>query len=470
MSPSLVVVLRLYDTLSGEVRDLPARDPGRLSMYVCGPTVYGLPHLGHGRFTLVWDVARRWFTFRGLDVRYVSNITDIDDKIITLAQRDDTTEAAVAAHYEAEWWSAMAAIGVARPDEVPHATHYVAEMVQLIESLLALDVAYTLSDGVYFDVSRVPDYGRLSGQALESLRAGARVEASVEKRSPLDFALWKFAKPGEPTWTASFGDGRPGWHTECVVMSLGLLGEGFDLHCGGLDLTFPHHENERAQAIAAGHEFAQHWGHNGFVMVDDQKMSKSLGNFTSLTDLLSRTDPRAYRLLVLRSHYRSPIEVSATTIADAERGLARLDALARRFDLPGFGGERLLRSSDVELVGAGASVLDAVGTFLDEDLNTPAAVAALFEALSGANSAGDQGDDDTARELALAVAVVFGALGLGLRSDADDLDDVDRALISARDQARRARDWAEADRLRVELETRGWIVEDSAEGTRVRRR
>src|ERR1035437_616248 len=227
-------------------------------MYVCGPTVYDLPHLGHGRFTLVWDVARRWFTFRGLDVRYVSNITDIDDNIINRAQREGTSETEVSATYENEWWKAMSAIGVARPDDIPHATQYVPEMVTLIESFLAQDIAYVISDGVYFDTSRVPDYGLLAGQPLDTLRAGARIDANDEKRSVWDFAVWKFAKPGEPVWSASFGDGRPGWHTECVVMSLALLGDGSDLHCGGLDLKFPHHENERAQAAAADRPLPRH--------------------------------------------------------------------------------------------------------------------------------------------------------------------------------------------------------------------
>ena len=227
-------MLRLYDTARGEVLDLDPRDARRLSMYVCGPTVYDLPHLGHGRYTLVWDVARRWFSFRGLEVRFVSNITDIDDNIINRALREGSSEAEVARRFEDEWWRAMTALGVARPDDTPHATQFVASMVDLIASFLRDDIAYTISDGVYFDTSRVSDYGLLAGQSLDSLRAGARVEASEEKRSPLDFALWKFAKAGEPSWPAPFGDGRPGWHTECVVMSLGLLGDGFDLHSGVL--------------------------------------------------------------------------------------------------------------------------------------------------------------------------------------------------------------------------------------------
>jgi cysteinyl-tRNA synthetase len=437
-------------------------------MYVCGPTVYDLPHLGHGRFTLVWDVARRWFTFRGLTVRYVSNITDIDDNIISRALREGTSEPEVAATYEDQWWEAMSAIGVARPDDVPHATQFVSEMVELIEGFLSEDVGYVIGDGVYFDTSRVPDYGLLAGQPLDTLRAGARVEANDEKRSPLDFALWKFAKPGEPSWPAPFGDGRPGWHTECVVMSLGLLGDGFDLHCGGLDLKFPHHENERAQAAAAHRVFAQHWGHNGWVMVGDQKMSKSLGNFTSLTDLLARTDARAYRLLVIRSHYRSPIEVSPATIADAERALARLDSLARRFDLPELAGEALVKGSDHVFSGEAARLVERVGAALDDDLNTPLAVAELFDAVSTANALDDEGDH-AGVELAMAVAVLFAALGLSVVSAVHDADEEIRALVSARDQARSQGKWSEADRLRDELVARGWVVEDSSAGTRIRR-
>jgi cysteinyl-tRNA synthetase len=242
-------------------------------MYVCGPTVYGLPHLGHGRYTLIWDVARRWFSFRGYEVDFVSNVTDIDDKIIARANDENRAETEVAAECETQWWDAMDALGVLRPSEDPHATDYVAAMVELIGDFIAKDVGYAISDGIYFDVSSVSDYGLLAGQPLASLRAGARIEANDEKRSPLDFALWKFAKPGEPSWPAPFGDGRPGWHTECVVMSLDLLGEGFDLHVGGFDLKFPHHENERAQAVAAGRDFAHHWSHSGWVMVGEEKMS-----------------------------------------------------------------------------------------------------------------------------------------------------------------------------------------------------
>jgi cysteinyl-tRNA synthetase len=462
-------VLRLYDSVDGEVRDLTLRDPGRLSMYVCGPTVDNLPHLGHGRFTLVWDVARRWFTFRGLDVNYVSNITDIDDKIIARAALEDRTTTEVAVAYEGLWWEAMDHLGVARPDEAPHATQYVTQMIELISSFLADDIAYIISDGVYLDVSRVSDYGLLAGQPLDSLRAGDRIDAVDEKRSPLDFALWKNAKPGEPSWTAPFGDGRPGWHTECVVMSLGLLGDDFDLHCGGLDLKFPHHENERAQAVAAGRRFSRHWSHNGMVMVGGEKMSKSLNNFTSLTNLAESSDPRAYRLLVLRSHYRSPIEVTTATIADAERALARLDALARRFELPALAGDTLEVASDHRFVGDGAALLEEVGAVLDDDLRTPLAVALLFDALGAANTAADAGDVESAQSLANAVNALFGALGLTLHSQDDDVDAHSADLVTRRDAARDAKDWTEADRLRNELVTLGWVVEDSPSGTQIRR-
>ena len=461
-------MIRLYDTARGEVRDFTLRTPGRVSMYVCGPTVDNLPHLGHGRFTLVWDIARRWFTFQGLVVHYVSNITDVDDKIIARAKDEGRSEIDVVKEYESEWWDAMARLGVKDPDDAPHATDYVADMVELIASFLERDVAYQTSDGVYFDVSAVADYGLLAGQPLESLRAGARVEANDEKRSPLDFALWKNAKPGEPRWPSPFGEGRPGWHTECVVMSLDLLGEGFDLHCGGLDLKFPHHENERAQAEAAMKPFARHWGHNGWVMVNGVKMSTSLNNFTSLTDLLARTDPRAYRLLVLRSHYRSPIEVTVDTIADAERALARLDTLARRFDLP------VLAGNDFELASAhvwaeeSLELYERVVALMNDDLNTPLAVAELFEAVSAANTAADEGHEGSARRLAKSVNVLFGALGLALLAGSHQVDETSEALVAERDAARAQRNWAEADRLRDELVARGWIVEDGPAGTVIR--
>jgi cysteinyl-tRNA synthetase len=271
-------MLRFYDTAQGQIVDFEPRDQGMVSMYVCGPTVYGPPHIGHGRSTLVYDVLRRYLTWRGFDVRHASNITDIDDKIINLANAEHRPWQEIAEEYEAQWWSAMDALGVERPTSTPHATQFVDQMIELIAELIASGHAYETSDGVYLESSTIPDYGLLTHQSLEDLRAGSRVEVVEDKRSHLDFALWKRAKPNEPSWTSPFGAGRPGWHTECVVMSLDLLGEGFDIHGGGLDLVFPHHENERAQAEAVGRRFASHWIHHGFVTADGEKMSKSLGN------------------------------------------------------------------------------------------------------------------------------------------------------------------------------------------------
>jgi cysteinyl-tRNA synthetase len=465
-------MLHLHDTATGTVRPFELRTPGEVSMYICGPTVYDLPHIGHGRFTLTFDVLRRYELFNGLAVRYVSNITDVDDNIIKRARAEGRTETEVAQEYEARWWEAMDLLGVLRPNDTPHATAYIDQMVALVSDLTRRGIAYETSDGVYLNVEQVPGYGLLARQPLESLLSGARVEATEEKRSPLDFVLWKKAKSGEPAWDSPWGPGRPGWHTECVVMSLDLLGDGFDLHGGGRDLAFPHHENERAQAVAEGRPFARHWVHNGWVEVDGTKMSKSLGNFTSLTDLLARSDGRAYRLLVLRAHYRSPIEVTEGTVADAKKGLARLDTLARRFSV----GSLLSETPDgyvVEGVApadkADAAALAAFRSRMDDDLDTPGALAGIFDLVTAAHTTADAGDQVEGTRLARSAAVLAAALGLSLRGDADVIDDETARLVAERDAARSAKDFARADALRDELATMGWTVEDTPAGTAVRR-
>jgi len=460
-------VLRLHDTATRETRPLSLRDEGRVSMYVCGPTVYDVPHIGHGRFVLVFDVLRRYLEFLGLEVRYVSNVTDIDDKIIARANDEGRPPEAVAQQYEAVWWEAVDALGVKRPSETPHATAYVAAMVALVADLVERGAAYDTADGVYLSVAAVDGYGLLAHQSLGSLLSGARVEPGEQKRSPADFALWKKAKAGEPAWPSPWGPGRPGWHTECVVMSLDLLGEGFDVHGGGIDLAFPHHENERAQAVALGRHFARHWVHNGFVEVGGEKMSKSLGNFTSLTDLLERTDGRAYRLLVLRSHYRSPVEVTPRTIADAEEALARLDALARRFGLPTGDPGTDLAAARAE--GVDADALDRFLSAMDDDLDTPGAMAGVFELVRRANATADAGDEAEGRLLARSAQVLAGALGLAMAPRDSEVDEESAALVARRDAARAAKDWALADELRAALAGRGWVVEDGPEGTRLHR-
>ncbi len=464
-------MLRLHDTATGTVRPLELRSEGEVSMYVCGPTVYDLPHIGHGRYNLVFDVLRRYLLFCGLAVHYVSNITDVDDNIIRRANEQGRTEPEVAAEFEARWWEAMDALDVLRPDDTPHATGYISDMVGLVADLLDRGVAYETSDGVYLSVDQVPGYGLLARQSLDSLRAGARVEENEEKRSPLDFALWKKAKEGEPAWEAPWGAGRPGWHTECVVMSLDLLGDGFDLHGGGQDLAFPHHENERAQAVAEGRPFARHWVHNGWVEVEGTKMSKSLGNFTSLTELLARSDGRAYRLLVLRAHYRSPIEVTAGTIADAEKALERLDTMARRFGI----GDLLARTDGGYVVeardGADADP-DALAIFqarMDDDMDTPGALAGIFELVSAAHSSADAGDEERGLRSARTAALLAAALGLPLHGASAEVDEAAATLVTQRDEARRSRDFARADAIRDELVALGWTVEDTPSGTAIRR-
>ena len=425
-------------------------------MYVCGPTVYEVPHLGHGRFSLVFDVLRRYLLWSGFDVRYVSNITDIDDNIIRRANSEGRSCDEVVAQYEAIWWEVMDRLGVMRPTVDPHATAYVEAMVEFVAQLIAKGAAYELSDGVYFATEAVADYGVLARQSLDSLRSGARVEVDLTKRSPLDFALWKLAKEGEPSWPSPWGPGRPGWHTECVVMSADLLGTTFDIHGGGQDLRFPHHENERAQACATGWGFARHWVHNGFVEVDGEKMSKSLGNFRTLVDLLETTDPRAYRLLVLRAHYRSPIEVTRETTTDAEKALERLDSFARRV-------------RDLGAVDADAELLASFRAAMDADLDTPAAMALVFDAVRRANAALDRDDLHAAAPLAAAVRTMLAAVGLGVNDEIGQVDPESAELVRQRDSARASKDWVEADRLRDELVARGWIVSDTAAGTVVHR-
>ena len=451
-------MFRLYDTATREVRALAMREPGTVSIYLCGPTVYGPPHLGHGRATLVYDVLRRYLEWSGIRVRLVSNITDIEDKIIERAAREGRPWQDITTKCEAVWFDAMGKLGVARPTDVPHATEYVDEMVAMIGELIAAEKAYVTDDGVYLSVAAVPDYGLLVNQSLDDMLAGGgdrEVLGAENKRHPADFALWKFTKPGEPSWSSPWGDGRPGWHTECVVMSLGLLGEGFDLHCGGMDLKFPHHENERAQAVALGKRFANHWMHNGFVVdAEGEKMSKSLGNVDNLLDLMEQYDPRAYRMLLLQSHYRGPVTVGQDNIDAAVKALAGLDAFAAR-------------SSSLPAAEPDADVLAKFRERMDDDLDTPAAMAVLFDTVRRANVALDAGAPEAA-SLAAAAREICGAVGLELKAAADVPADV-LGKAAALDAARAARDFATADALRAELQADGWTVETTKDGTKLRR-
>jgi cysteinyl-tRNA synthetase len=452
-------VLNLYDTATQSVKPLALRQPGSVSIYLCGPTVYGPPHLGHGRATLVYDILRRYLTWTGLSVRLVSNITDIDDKIIERANTEGRPWADITHKCESVWFEAMGKLGVIRPTDVPHATEYVQSMVDMINTLVTADKAYVTDDGVYLSIASVPDYGLLAHQSLDDMLSGGgdrEVFGASNKRHPSDFALWKFSKPGEPSWSSPWGEGRPGWHSECVVMSLDLLGEGFDLHCGGADLRFPHHENERAQAVALGKTFANHWMHNGFVVdIEGEKMSKSLGNVLNLIDLLEKYDPRAYRMLLLQTHYRSPTRVGEENIDSCVSALAGLDSFAARTAAHSDG------TPD-------PTIVSQFTTAMDNDLDTTTVMALVFDSVRRANTAMDTGDTATVASVRAAVIEILSALGLEL-SLGDDIDADIVAKGAALDAARTAKDFATADALRDELQSLGYVVETSKDGTRIRR-
>ena len=437
------------------------REPGKLGIYLCGPTVYGPPHLGHGRATLVYDILRRYLEWSGVKVRLVSNITDIDDKIIDRANRENRDWTEITHKCEDVWFKAMGELDVLRPTDVPHATEYVEQMVAMIGNLMARNAAYTTDDGVYLDISSVPDYGLLAHQSLDDMLSGGgdrEVLGAAQKRHPADFALWKFSKPGEPSWPSPWGEGRPGWHSECVVMSLELLGEGFDLHCGGADLRFPHHENERAQAVALGKTFAQHWMHNGFVVdTEGEKMSKSLGNVTNLVDLVQHYDPRAYRMLLLQTHYRSPVKVGQDNIDAAVNSLAGLDGFAHR-----------MANTSLPTSVPDETVIAQFRSLMDNDLDSPSAMALIFDAVRRANIAAESGDAASAASLSGAVFEMCNALGLKLRAG-DDIDPTIVERANSLDAARKAKDFALADAIRNELQAAGYVVETTKDGTRVRR-
>ena len=454
-------MLRFTDSLTGDKLDFSPRYEGKASIYWCGPTVYDVPHLGHARSMLAFDILVRHLNWSGYEVNAVSNITDIDDKIINRANEEGVTEPEVAGRYEATFIELMDRLNVTHPDLRPRATEYVDHMVEVIGQLTKREMAYTTDSGVYFDVDRLEAYGALVGRSISDLRegAGTRVEVDEGKVDPLDFALWKAAKPGEPTWESPWGPGRPGWHIECVAMSLHLLGDGFDIHGGGDDLVFPHHENERAEALGCDRQFARCWIHNGMVQVDGEKMSKSLGNFTTLADLLDTWDPRALRLLVLQTHYRRTMEIASTTLDQSTAALARLDKFADR-----------MASADLPESEPDSDVVARFQDAMDDDLGSPQALAVVFDAVRDANRALDAEDESSAASLAAAVLKLTGVLGLqlgriGTPTNTVDTEDEIDALVDQRLAAKARKDFAEADRIRAELSARGVALEDTASAT-----
>ena len=462
-------MLHIYNSLTRRKQAFQPIEPGKVRMYVCGMTVYDYCHLGHARVLVVFDVIARHLRQSGYQLTYVRNITDIDDKIIQRAQENGEDYTALTERFIRAMHEDSEALGVLPPDHEPRATASMDAIIRMIGTLIERGHAYAASNGdVYYDVSSFPDYGQLSGEQPDALRAGARVDVDEAKDDPLDFVLWKAAKPGEPAWDSPWGSGRPGWHIECSAMSTCCLGEHFDIHGGGMDLKFPHHENEIAQSEGAtGHKFVNYWIHNGFVQVDEEKMSKSLGNFFTVRDVLTRYRPEEVRFFILGSHYRSPLNYAEDNLNKARSALARLYTALRGVDRSGG----TLLTEHAERFRAA----------MDDDFNTPEAVAVLFELANRLNRAREQ--SAPAADLAATLAALGGTLGL-LQEDPDayfqgghvhrggsgGLDDMAvQALIERRNAARHAKDWGESDRIRDLLKGQGVLLDDGPQGTVWRR-
>jgi len=461
-------MLKIYNDLTNQKETFQPLEAGKVRMYVCGMTVYDLCHLGHARVMVVFDVVYRYLQALGYEVTYIRNITDIDDKIIKRANENGEPFLALTERFIGAMHEDAAALGIQPPSLEPKATEHMGEILAMIGKLIDRGHAYRADNGdVYYDVRSFPEYGRLSGKSIDDLESGARVEPGEAKRDPLDFALWKAAKPDEPAWDSPWGKGRPGWHIECSAMSTKALGDTFDIHGGGADLTFPHHENEIAQSEAAtGHPFVKYWMHNGFVRINDEKMSKSLGNFFTVREILERYQAEAVRYFILTSQYRSPLNYDTEHLDNANAALTRFYTALR--GLP-----------EVDSAG-GEPFLERFHAAMQDDFNTPEALAVLFEMAREVNRL-READQAAAAALAAELKGLGAILGIlqdepehylrgGDAAAKDGLsDDAIEELIQARNQARAAKNWTEADRIREELQSAGIILEDTAGGTDWRR-
>ncbi|OYY92571.1 MAG: cysteine--tRNA ligase [Hydrogenophilales bacterium 28-61-23] len=464
-------MLVLHNSLTRKKEIFSPIVPGQVRMYVCGMTVYDYCHLGHARVLVVFDMMTRWLRGSGYQVTYVRNITDIDDKIIKRAQDNGEPYTALTDRFIAAMHEDGAALGVLPPDHEPRATEYVGNMLTMIQSLIERGHAYAASNGdVYYSVQSFANYGQLSGKSLEDLRAGERVEVDPNKRDPMDFVLWKAAKPGEPSWPSPWGAGRPGWHIECSAMGSDLLGKHFDIHGGGQDLQFPHHENEIAQSEGAHDcKFVNYWLHNGFVRVDDEKMSKSLGNFFTIREVLRKYDAEVVRFFILRAHYRSPLNYSDQHLDDARAALTRLYTALRGIEAT---------ESKLDWSNPYAARFQSA---MDDDFNTPEALAVLFDLAAEANRMRAAAPVEASQLLGLlkSLADVLGFLQrdpeqfmqAGVVDDAGNDYAAERidALINERLAARKAKDFKRSDAIRDELKAAGILLEDGAQGTLWRR-
>jgi len=477
------MALRIFNTLTGKKEQFVPLVPGRVGMYVCGVTVYDLCHLGHARGALVFDVVRRYLAHAGYAVKYVRNFTDIDDKIINRANERGVPWDELAETYIREYVADMAALGVRPADVEPKATGHIREIVDLVAALVAKGRAYAVDGDVYFRVKGFASYGALGRRDLDEMLAGARVDVDERKEDPMDFALWKASKPGEPAWESPWGAGRPGWHIECSAMAMKHLGEQIDIHGGGKDLVFPHHENEIAQSEAlTGRPFARYWMHNGFVNVNQEKMSKSLGNFFTIRDVLAKFDAEPVRFFLLSTHYRSPIDFTDQILAEATRSLDRLYRLLEEVDRLAAAPEP--GPPDAEAAAAVAALPAAFREAMDDDFNTAGALGEVFKAaraVSGAIARGGGLDPATLRAFRDGLAGIGAVLGLlesdpaawsarlRAREERELAAAVDPAWvegkIAERAAARKARDFAAADRVRAELLERGVALEDGPGGT-----
>lgn len=486
--------MRIYNSATHKKEGFAPIEEGKVRMYVCGPTVYDNIHIGNARTFISFDVIRRWLMAKGYEVTFAQNLTDVDDKIIKRANEQGRTAAEVASEFSDKFIGVMRAANVLDPDIRPRATKEIGPMIGMIKTLIEQGHAYAADNGdVYFAVRSDPAYGEISGRNIDDLMVGARIEENEDKRDPLDFALWKAAKPGEPSWKSPWGEGRPGWHTECAAMVHRYLGTPIDIHGGGSDLAFPHHENECAQATCAWHEgFANTWMHTGMLLVDGEKMSKSLGNFFTLAEVLEKHSAAALRLLMLQTHYRSPLDFSWERLEGAENSLARIAGTVRNLMWAAAHTEGTPDAALAE--GLNASVARAAAEYtacMDDDFNTAGAIAAYFNLVTEANvyleKAAGAVDADAAKACAGAIAKALDQLGVELPAIEEplpeelvavaaelvgfagsDVDEAAETILAARAEARAAKDWGTADAIRDRLRDLGLAIEDTAAGSRIK--